>query len=283
MATVERFVCDVPGCGKSFDTQEAYAGHVGFHKLVGTYPCPECATDGITTVFSLPQGLGAHRRAKHGIVGSADKNVRKQLKKQGAKPTPKQGAEPTLERATDVPPMKVIQIPPGLTRWPPEEEEGEQEQAATEPLIVTPVATNGTDPIDATIRAALTPLVDRYNTLLGRQIELVAEMEHNAHDLNELWGVLGAVGDKAGVLPPPPNPGVQVAFQKKVSDSLRERGEEWLSVRKQSFTSGDMARAVGVAPSTATNLIQELRDEGKVRLVGRRGRSKTYLSTIGAR
>jgi len=82
----------------------------------------------------------------------------------------------------------------------------------------------------------------------------------------------------------PPVTGVHVAFEKRVSDSLRERMEEFISTRKNSFTAPDVSRALAISQSTGNKLVTEFREEGKIRLVGRRGRAMTYTGTTpGAR
>ena len=54
-----------------------------------------------------------------------------------------------------------------------------------------------------------------------------------------------------------------------------------MSKRRTAFTVADLARGIGSGHSTAANLINVLRGDGRVRLVGRKGHSNTYVSTIG--
>ena len=62
-----QWTCSVPGCGRSFGSSHALIAHEGSHKNKGEYRCPECFDEGLTVVFTYPQGLGMHRLRKHGV------------------------------------------------------------------------------------------------------------------------------------------------------------------------------------------------------------------------
>jgi hypothetical protein len=230
MATKEVFVCDVPDCGKSFETLMALRGHQAYHAKVGMYQCEYCERS-----FTLPQGLGMHMKARH----------------------------PSKWEPAPKPPE-----PP-----PAAELEEQMWQRVNDPPA------NGSGEVNEAIEAAFTPLAQRYQELQQRQLALQAEGEQVQKDLSELWGVLKAWGS-ASTLTAPATEGVQVAFQKAVSDTLRFKMEEWLENRRSNFTIHDVQRGLALSESTAATLVRDFRDAGKLRLVGKRGRAHSYVSTI---
>jgi len=56
------FVCEQ--CGRKFQTRQALAAHVRFHKTTAN-PCPECSR-----TFASPQALSLHRWRAHRIKGN---------------------------------------------------------------------------------------------------------------------------------------------------------------------------------------------------------------------
>jgi hypothetical protein len=268
MATKEVFVCDVPDCGRTFDSAMALIGHQGYHAKVGNYPCEICSMeDGIEVFFKLPQGLGAHLRAKHGIAGSSI-----EVKEQVAKAKREASNLAEVHGATFVAPQRAV-APPSLVDSVPDS-----------PAPSANGSGGTSSEVSAVIKDAFAPLVARYKGNQARQNELLAEMEHVNTEQSELWVVLQHVTEgMEETLLPPLTAGVQVDFQKAISDTLVNRFEEWLALRKQSFTATDVVRGIGISNSTAGSLIREQRDAGKLRLVGKRGRALTYASEVGAR
>jgi len=172
----------------------------------------------------------------------------------------------------------------GISKKGKPKSNGSHKEAAIERLQPEPKQIPEKVPvgIEAEIKAAFTPLIDRYTSLQARTRELQLELEQNEKDLRELWSVLAAAPVAQGLTPPLQEapPGVHVAFEKRVSDHLRQRFVEYLSSRKNSFTAPDVSRSLGVSQSTSNKLIVDFRDEGKIRLIGRRGRALSYVSTI---
>ena len=203
--------------------------------------------------FNLPQGLGAHMRAKHGVVGGGPRRERNQ--RYQAKRKERLAAEKE-------------ELPESVGLAPPIPEPEQPAVAA---------AANGSGEIGAAISSAFAPLEEHYLRLQSRQAELADEQAQVDHDLHELWAVL----EGRGTVTAPPTIGVQVAFQKSVSDSLTQRAEGWLANRRTSFTVADLARGIACGHSTAANLVSLLRDQSKVRLVGKKGNANAYASTIG--
>jgi len=216
----------------------ARLAHEASHRLRGEYACEVCGQ-----VFDLPQGRGAHMKAKHGIV------TEKKAKPKSNGRDKDLSLEERMWRRTEKDTVPEPQSLPNI-----------QEQ----------------------IKAVFAPLVAQYNMLQTRQQELTRELEQNEQDLRELWSVLAAAPVASGLTPPQtaePH-GVQVAFEKRVSDHLRYRFEEFLANRRNSFTAPDVSRSLAVSQSTGNKLVSEFRKEGKLRLVGRRGRANSYQSTI---
>lgn len=241
MSTQEVFVCET--CGKGFQSHMALIGHEGYHQNSGRYECELCSAEGKDVFFSLPQGLGAHMRAKHGIKGGGDSNERNRRYREKQK-------------------RKIVVA--GVLPLEPVEVSLNEENL------------NGSGEIGAAIKSAFAPLEEHYLRLQKRQVALAAEQEQIERDMNDLWAVLQG----RGTVTPPPNPGVQVAFQKVVSDSLSERAENWLSNRRTAFTVTDLARGVACSNSSASHLINLLRDRGNVRLIGKKRHANAYVSTI---
>ena len=184
MTTKEVFVCET--CGKGFETPMALLGHVGFHKNSGRYKCELCSLeDGMEVFFSLPQGLGAHMRSKHGVAGTSGKALRKA-----------RGAGIKVER---FPKPEPVVVDPELI---------DIHEAPNQ---------NGSGEMSTVIEQAFQPLEAHYRRLQERQAWLAGEQEQVERDLGELWAVLQGRGEN---LTPPPQHGVQVAFRKTVSDSL---------------------------------------------------------------
>ena len=250
MATKEVFVCEEAGCGRTFNSPMALLGHQGYHQNQGEYVCELCMLeDGMKVVFHLPQGLGAHMKAKH----------------------PKEWAAQHEENDKGKPPLKLK----------PEEIREVQFVPKPKPVEIVPTG-EVSEEVSEAIKQAFAPLANRYQLIMSRQAELSEEINRNNHDLTELWNVLAATSFAEGLTPPVT--GVHVAFEKRVSDSLRERMEEFISTRKNSFTAPDVSRALAISQSTGNKLVTEFREEGKIRLVGRRGRAMTYTGTTpGAR
>ena len=264
MATKEVFVCKEAGCGRTFNSQMALLGHQGYHQNQGEYVCELCMLeDGMKVVFHLPQGLGAHMKAKHPKEWAAQQK--------GNGKTATLAPEPTPQKV----PVKIGAPGKRLERFI---ETGDTEvQLEDLPVEILP-----TGEVSEAIKQAFAPLANRYQLIMSRQAELSEEINRNNHDLTELWNVLAATSFAEGLTPPVT--GVHVAFEKRVSDSLRERMEEFISTRKNSFTAPDVSRALAISQSTGNRLVTEFREEGKIRLVGRRGRAMTYTGTTpGAR
>lgn len=74
-AEPKRFVCEVDGCGKSFETAPALAGHKSLGHRSGepkVWRCQECGEE-----FGAPVTLGKHRQAAHGGLSMAERAVEK--------------------------------------------------------------------------------------------------------------------------------------------------------------------------------------------------------------
>jgi hypothetical protein len=242
VSTQEVFVCET--CGKGFQSHMALIGHEGYHQNSGRYECELCSAEGKDVFFSLPQGLGAHMRAKHGIKGGGDSNERKRRYREKQK-------------------RKIVVA--GVLPLEPVEVSLNEENL------------NGSGEMATVIEQAFQPLADRYRSLQARQAELSAEQTQVEADLILLWEVLQRW---EGNLTPPPKLGVQVAFQKVVSDSLSERAENWLRNRRTAFTVTDLSRGVACSNSSASHLINLLRDRGNIRLIGKKRHANAYVSTI---
>jgi DNA-directed RNA polymerase subunit RPC12/RpoP len=261
MTTVEpqeRFIC--AQCGREFRSAMSLKGHLGAHKNKGRYECEICSKEGVTVYFDLPQALGSHMHAKHGIPAALKSERRR-----------KRRFEKEQEKKADFADFPIEDLIEGFT---PEEKVWQR--------VVEPPA-NGAATIDELITTNFLPLANRYKALQERQTELLAELEHGRNDLAVLWEYVKVVADRYELVKPEESgvqQSVQVAFQKVVSDGLMVRAEEWLRNRRTSFTSNDIARGLAVAPSTGTNVISEMRSQGKVRLVGKKGRAHSFVSTI---
>ena len=233
MDTSSVFLCSERGCGKIFRNHMALMAHEASHRLRGEYVCEICGR-----VFELPQSLGAHTKAAHGI---------QPFKRKGKPKSNGKGKDPVV-----------------LARL------NQQEQPPVQPTK-----------IEEEIKAAFAPLLARYSQLQARTLELARELQQNEQDLRVLWSVLAAAPVASELTPPrQETPGVHIAFQKNVSDHLKHRFEEWLQNRRNSFTAPDVSRALAVSQSTGNRLCSDYRSEGKLRLVGRRGRANSYQSTI---
>lgn len=258
---MSEWMCSVPGCGRSFESKNALIGHEGSHKTKGEYRCPECfLDDGLTVIFEYPQGLGMHRAKKHGVPSKKGNG-----KKPPLQVVPAVSHEAQQQLVLPEPNVTHMQAPP-LPDGPAE--------------YVPKPTQNGAVGIDELIQSSLGPLVERYEAGMTWLQEVAAEEARLIEELGQLWAVVRAL---PGVTLEPP-PGVEekamVFHSAAVGKNLIHRGEEWLEQRSRSFDAPTLARGLGVHQSSANRLIETFREQGKLRMTGKRGRARIYTSTI---
>lgn len=274
-----KFLCGFPGCSFTFKTPGELAQHELYHSQRGPLECPECLSRGLMNTFKAANSLALHRSRVHGIQGTSKSSIaaRQRVERRGRKRAPTAISDPVFVQTVQTPTLQVLLNSP-----------------------VVP-ATDGTvtSKLNDLILTTMQPLIDSYVAGQERLVELQSEQETILTDLQELWGVLAPVSGQVtfgvDLKPPPfiakayeydqapePPAGEEDAGDDEFSyfySATSKRIDEWVAARKNRFISDTVAKDLRLDRSTVNTALNRLRQEGKVRMVGKIGRSRAYVNT----